>query len=72
MESRKVMQKHGQMDDYPDVMDVTQACSLLSICDKTLYKLIREGTLPAIKIGRKYRVAKSHIMRLMQMSETSA
>jgi len=66
------MKNSGQIKDYPDVLDVNQACSLLSVCDKTLYKLIREGALPAIKIGRKYRIAKCHIAQLMQISDHPA
>ena len=72
MESIGFSISQGQIDTYPDVLNVTQACSLLSICDKTLYKLIREGTLPATKIGRKYRVAKCHIAQLMQMPELTS
>lgn len=61
-----------QMKDLPDVLNVTQACCLLSISDKTLYKLIREGALPAMKIGRNYRIAKLHITQLLRIPEYSA
>lgn len=53
--------------DYPDVLDVAQACVLLGVCDKTLYKLIREGKLPALRVGRIYRIAKTHIKKLMKI-----
>ena len=66
------MKNGAQMKDFPDVLNVSQACCLLSISDKTLYKLIREGALPAMKIGRNYRIAKCHIAQLLKIPEYSA
>ena len=29
--------------EYPDVLDVKQVSQLLGVCDKTVYKLIKDG-----------------------------
>ena len=39
---------------YPDVMNIEQMCDALRISTKTGYKLLHEGKIPAMKIGRSY------------------
>ena len=38
---------------YPDVMNIEQMCDALRISTKTGYKLLHEGKIPAMKIGRR-------------------
>ena len=52
---------------YPDVMDVKQVWDAIGICDKTAYKLIKAGQLPAGRVGRQHRIAKLHVMTYMEM-----
>lgn len=58
--------------DYPDVMDVQQVGKLLNICDKTVYKLIRTGVLPSMRVGRKHRITKVNIFKYMQYFDGTA
>ena len=44
---------------YPDVMNIEQMCDALRISTKTGYKLLHEGKIPAMKIGRSYRIPKA-------------
>lgn len=53
--------------DYPDVLDVKQVSQLLSICEKTVYKLIKDGSLPTMKVGRQHRITKVNVMKYMQV-----
>lgn len=53
--------------DYPDVLDVKQVSQLLGICEKTVYKLIRDGELPTMRIGRQHRITKVNVMKYMQV-----
>ena len=52
---------------YPDVMDVRQTSQLLGVSTKTVYKLIREGSFPSMKVGREFRVPKVSLMRYMKI-----
>jgi len=52
---------------YPDVMDVKQTSGLLGVSTKTVYKLINAGSLPALKIGREFRVPKVSLLKYMKI-----
>lgn len=49
------------LKEYPDIMDITQMCQILGISTKTGYRLIREGKICCIKVGRAYRIPKAHL-----------
>ena len=43
------------LKDYPDVMDIGQMCEALGVSTKTGYKLLKDGKIEYLKIGRAYR-----------------
>ncbi len=47
--------------EFPDVMSLKEACKILGISTKTGYKLISNGQLRALKVGRSYRVPKIYL-----------
>ena len=47
--------------EFPDVMSLKEACKILGISTKTGYKLISDGQLRALKVGRSYRVPKIYL-----------
>ena len=49
------------LKNYPDVMDIEQMCQILSVSTKTGYKLIKEGKISCLKIGRSFRIPKINI-----------
>ena len=53
--------------DYPDVMDVKQVSVLLGVSTKTVYSLIRKGSLPGMKVGREFRVPKVTLIKYMKI-----
>ena len=58
------------LEDYPDVMDIEQMCQILSVSTKTGYRLIGEGKICALKIGRSFRIPKVHIKRYLLRADT--
>ena len=54
--------------DYPDILDVKQVSTLLGVSTKTVYRLLREGTLDSLKIGREFRVPKVNVMKYVKVS----
>lgn len=51
--------------DVPSALSTEEVAALLRVHLNTVKKLITEGTLPAHKIGRAYRVNKIDLMRYM-------
>lgn len=47
--------------DYPDVMSIEQMCEILSVSTKTGYKLLKDGKICCLKVGRAYRIPKAHL-----------
>ena len=57
--------------EYPEVLDVKQASQLLGVSTKTVYKLIKEGSLSSLKVGREFRIPKVMMMKYMQVFGSS-
>ena len=49
------------LKEYPDVMNVEQMCEILGVSTKTGYRILREGKICCLKIGRAYRIPKAHL-----------
>lgn len=57
--------------DYPDVLNIRQMSELLGVSTKTGYKLLREGKIDALKVGRTYRIPKAHILTYLKIGGRS-
>lgn len=51
--------------DFPDVVGVEQVSKMLGICNKKVYRLIKDGEIPIIPCCRSYKMAKLHIIEYM-------
>lgn len=49
------------LKNYPDIMTVEQMCEILGISTKTGYRLLKEGKICCLKVGRAYRIPKAHL-----------
>ena len=47
---------------YPDAISLAEMAEMLKISTKTASALIKRGEIPAIKVGREYRIAKVNII----------
>ena len=47
---------------YPDVMSLSQMAEALGISTKLASRMLREGEIYSVKIGREYRISKGAIM----------
>ena len=53
--------------DYPDVMSVPQVSAALGISTKTVYRLLREGSLSSRKVGRAFKVPKLYVLQYLKV-----
>lgn len=56
--------------NYPDSMTLRDVASALGISTKLASRLVREGELYGVKVGREYRVAKTTVMEYLQDRRT--
>ena len=57
---------------YPAALTAAEAAQILRVSIKTVYKLIHEKTLPAVKVGRENRIAKSQLIDYLQQKNLSS
>ena len=60
------MERHSEMFKvYPDVVSVEQLMEMLQIGKVLAYRLITEGKIKAVKIGRAYKIAKRNVVEYL-------
>ena len=53
--------------EYPDILDVKQVSVLLGVSTKIVYRLLKDGSLASLKIGREFRIPKVNVMRYVKI-----
>ncbi|MCH5287274.1 MAG: helix-turn-helix domain-containing protein [Christensenellaceae bacterium] len=52
---------------YPDILNIDEMCSVLGVSTKTGYRLLREGQITSMKVGRTYRIPKVHLLTYLRV-----
>ena len=66
-EKRKRSDYAKMLKKYPDVLKIEQMCEALGgMSTKTGYKMLREGRIGSVKVGREYRISKSSVMEFVR------
>ncbi len=47
---------------YPDLVNIVQLKEMLSIGITLAYRLVKNKTIPALKVGREYKIPKRNII----------
>ena len=50
------------LKEYPDVLNIEQMCEILKKKKKTGYRLLKDGKVQNLKVGRSYRIPKAHLV----------
>ena len=61
-----------QLKDYPAALTVAEVAEILRVSTKTVYKMIKENKLPAVKVGRENRVAKSRLIEYLRTASAES
>lgn len=51
--------------EYPDVLDAEQMCKALGVSAKTGYRLLKDGSIKGIKVGRAYKVPRIRVIEYL-------
>lgn len=57
-----------EIDNKSDVLTVRELSKLLRIGINNAYKLIRNGTIPSVRVGRQYRIARQAVLDWLEKS----
>lgn len=57
------------LKEYPDVLGIDQMCEILGISTKTGYRILREGKICCLKVGRAYRIPKAHLFTYLSIGQ---
>lgn len=60
------------LKEYPDVLGIDQMCEILGISTKTGYRILREGKICCLKVGRAYRIPKAHLFTYLRIGQQEA
>ena len=58
----------NMMTAYPDVLDAEQVSAILGVSTKTVYRLLQDGSITALKVGRSYRIPKVHLLSYLKVN----
>lgn len=58
---------HIRLKDYPDILNIGQLSEALGVSTKTGYRLLREGIIGSIRVGRTYRIPKVYLLSYLQI-----
>ena len=53
-------------------LNAAEVAEILRVSTKTVYKLIKEKSLPAVKVGRENRIAKSQLIDYLRQREVTS
>ncbi|MBR5980348.1 MAG: helix-turn-helix domain-containing protein [Oscillospiraceae bacterium] len=56
----------AKLKDYPSALTVGEVSQILRVSDKLVYRLIRNESIAAVRVGRTYRIAKSNLIDYMR------
>ena len=62
---------NAMFKEYPDVLDVNQVSVLLGVSQKTVYRILREGKLSSLKVGREFRIPKVNVMKYIKIFDST-
>ena len=60
------------LSSYPEALTAAEVAEILRVCTKTVYKLIKLGEIPAVKIGRENRISKRELIAYLRHKEKAA
>ena len=55
------------LKEYPDILTVDEMSKALGVSTKTGYRILREGKVCCLKVGRAYRIPKAHLFTYLSI-----
>jgi excisionase family DNA binding protein len=69
---RRVVPQVQPIESQPRFVTVAEVARLLRVSNMTVYRLIQSGQLPAVRVGRSYRIREADVDRYLADQYTQA
>ena len=69
--NHNITSKSRYLADYPDVLTPTECQNILLVGRNTIYKLLQNNIIKAVKIGKQYRIPKLSLQNYLEMCYNS-
>ena len=57
------------LDEYPAILNVSNVAEILDVSPNTIRKLIKDKSLQAVKVGKRYKITKNKLLAYLGESE---
>lgn len=54
------------LEQYPDILTAEELCEALNIGANAAYQLLNDGTIPAFRIGRRWKIPKEAVQQYIR------
>lgn len=52
--------------NYPDIVTVEQLCEMLNVGKNTAYRLLGDGSIKSVRIGKTHKVLKTSVIAFLE------
>lgn len=57
------------LKDYPPILNISDVASILGVTPNTIRKLIKNDSIHAVKVGKRYKVTKNKLLSFLGETE---
>lgn len=59
------------LEKYPPLLSISDVAEILGISRNTARKLVKDNSLPAVIVGKRYKVVKNNLLNYLGVNEES-
>jgi excisionase family DNA binding protein len=53
-------------DEWPEFLTVKEVAQIMRVCTMTVYRLVKDGTLDTLRVGRSFRIYADSVRLLLK------
>ncbi len=56
------------LTEYPDILTIVEMSKILGVSTKTGYALVKENKIPGMRVGKRFLIAKVHVLAYLKVN----
>ena len=53
------------LNEYPPILNINEVAEILGVAPNTIRKLIKNDSIPAVKVGKRYKITKTKLLNYL-------